>query len=105
MAQHLIQGAYTALVTPFTIDGDVDWLGLDKLIAYQIAQGIDGIVACGTTGESPTLNPAEHEQIIETVVKHGRGKVHVMAGIGSNDTADVIHRTERARAALCTARA
>ncbi len=95
---HLIEGAYTALVTPFTIDGDVDWLGLDKLVAYQIALGIDGIVACGTTGESPTLNAVEHEQIIETVVKHGRGKVHVMAGIGSNDTAEVIRRAEHARA-------
>jgi 4-hydroxy-tetrahydrodipicolinate synthase len=92
-----MQGAYTALVTPFTMDGEVDWIGLDKLIAYQIHQGIDGILACGTTGESPTLDETEHRQVIEAVVKQGRGQVHVMAGIGSNSTASAIHHAEHAR--------
>jgi 4-hydroxy-tetrahydrodipicolinate synthase len=99
MVQHGMQGAYTALLTPFTADGDVDWRGLDKLLAYQITQGIDGILACGTTGESPTLDEAEHAQVIEAAVKQGRGNVHVMAGVGSNNTADAIHRAEHARIA------
>ncbi len=98
MAQHLMQGAYTALVTPFTADGEVDWLGLDKLIAYQITQGIDGILACGTTGESPTLDETEHDQVIEAAGKQGKGKVHIMAGIGSNNTAHVIHSAKHAKA-------
>lgn len=71
-------------------------MGLDKLIAYQINQGIDGILACGTTGESPTLDETEHSQVIEAAVKQGRGKVHVMAGIGSNNTATAIHHAEHA---------
>ncbi len=98
MAQHRMQGAYTALITPFTMDGDVDWMGLDKLIAYQITQGIDGILACGTTGESPTLDETEHGQLIEAAVKQGSGKVHVMAGVGSNNTAASIHHAEHAKA-------
>ena len=98
MAQHLMQGAYTALITPFRADGDVDWLGLDRLLAYQIAQGIDGILACGTTGESPTLDEGEHAHVIEAAVKQGRDQVHVMAGIGSNNTAMAIHHARHARA-------
>ncbi len=93
----LIQGAYTAIITPFTAGGEVDWLGLDQLIAYQIAQGINGIVACGTTGESPTLSWTEHEQVIEAAVKQSNGQVHVMAGIGSNSTAEAIHGAEHAK--------
>lgn len=97
MAQYRMQGAYTALITPFTADGDVDWMGLDKLLAYQISQGIDGVLACGTTGESPTLDETEHRQVIEAAVKQGRGEVHVMAGIGSNNTASAIHHAEHAK--------
>ncbi len=97
MTSYRMQGAFTALVTPFTVDGDVDWMGLDKLIAYQIAQGIDGIVACGTTAESPTLDDTEHGQVIEAVVKQGQGKIHVMADIGSNNTASSIHHAKHAR--------
>lgn len=99
MVQHRIQGAYTALVTPFTADGDVDWMGLDKLLAYQITQGINGILACGTTGESPTLDETEHGQVIEAAVKQSQGQVHIMAGIGSNNTATSIHHAEHAQAA------
>jgi 4-hydroxy-tetrahydrodipicolinate synthase len=92
-----MQGAYTALITPFTADGEVDWMGLDKLLAYQITQGIDGILACGTTGESPTLDETEHRQVIEAAVKQGRGQAHIMAGIGSNNTALSIHHAEHAK--------
>ena len=82
VSQLLFQGAYTALITPFTADGEVDWMGLDRLIAYQIDQGIDGILACGTTGESPTLSREEHCQVIELCVTVADRRVPVIAGAG-----------------------
>ncbi|ETX05137.1 4-hydroxy-tetrahydrodipicolinate synthase [Candidatus Entotheonella palauensis] len=98
MVQHnLIQGAYTALVTPMTAAGAVDWAGLEQLVAYQLAQGIDGILACGTTGESPTLTPDEHDRVIERVVQQAGGTAHVMAGVGTNNTATAVHRAQHAR--------
>ena len=80
-----LEGAYTALVTPMRGDGiDVEALG--RLVEDQIAGGIDGLVPCGTTGESPTLSHAEHLQVVEIVVKAARGRVPVLAGAGSNST-------------------
>ncbi len=95
--QPVVRGAYTAIVTPFNDNGTVDWEGLDQLVAYQVAQGIEGIVGCGTTGESPTLSPADHAGVIETVVKQANGKVHVMAGVGSNHTAAAIEYAQHAQ--------
>lgn len=95
-SQDRIEGAFTALVTPFTVDRAVDWAGLERLVAYQVEQGIDGILACGTTGESPTLDMDEHSKVIEAVIKAADGKTHVMAGIGSNDTATAIHHAHHA---------
>ena len=98
MAQHHgIQGAYTALVTPFTAEGAVDWGELEQLIAYQLVQGIDGILACGTTGESPTLTGDEHARVIQTAVEQSQDTVHVMAGVGSNNTAIAIHSAQHAK--------
>jgi len=81
-----------ALITPFS-DGDIDFKTLDELIAFQLESGIDAIVPVGTTGESPTLSHAEHKQVIEHVVKKVAGEVPVIAGAGSNSTAEAIELT------------
>lgn len=85
----MFAGAMVALVTPFS-DGEVDFETLDELIAFQLDSGIDGIVPVGTTGESPTLSHAEHKKVIERVVKTVSGQVPVIAGAGSNSTAEAI---------------
>ena len=88
-------GCYTALITPFSADAvDVD--GLNTLIDFQTANGITGIVAVGTTGESPTLNWKEHNQVIQTVVKQTRGKCKCIAGVGSNNTRESLSGTQHA---------
>ena len=85
----MFTGAFVALVTPFQ-DGEVDWRTLDELVDFQLESGIDGIVPVGTTGESPTLSHDEHKKVIERVVKAAGGKVPVIAGAGSNSTAEAI---------------
>jgi 4-hydroxy-tetrahydrodipicolinate synthase len=85
----MFTGAMVALITPFS-EGDIDFKTLDELIAFQLKSGIDGIVPVGTTGESPTLSHAEHKQVIERVVKAVAGEVPVIAGAGSNSTAEAI---------------
>jgi 4-hydroxy-tetrahydrodipicolinate synthase len=93
----MFQGAFTALITPFTRDGKVDERALRKLVDFQIEGGIDGLVPVGTTGESPTLSPEETEQVIRIVVEQARGRVPVIAGTGSNSTEKAIHMTEKAK--------
>ena len=85
----MFAGAMTALITPFR-DGQVDFETLDELIEFQIEGGIDGIAPVGTTGESPTLSHDEHKKVIERVVKTVAGQVPVIAGAGSNSTAEAI---------------
>lgn len=85
----MFHGAMTALVTPFQ-DGDVDYQTLDELLDFQLENGIDAIVPVGTTGESPTLDFDEHEKVIERVVKTAAGAIPVIAGAGSNSTAEAI---------------
>jgi len=89
----MFTGAMVALVTPFQ-EGEIDFQTLDELIDFQLAGGIDGIVPVGTTGESPTLSHEEHKQVIERVVKAVGGQVPVIAGAGSNSTAEAIELTE-----------
>jgi len=89
----MFTGAMVALVTPFQ-EGEIDWQTLDELIEFQLEGGIDGIVPVGTTGESSTLSPEEHKQVIERVVKTVGGQVPVIAGAGSNSTAEAIEYTE-----------
>ncbi|MCL2067351.1 MAG: 4-hydroxy-tetrahydrodipicolinate synthase [Treponema sp.] len=91
------RGAYTALVTPMKDSGEVDYEGFRKLIAFQIAEGIDGIVPLGTTGENPTLDEGEEDILIEIAVDEARGKVPVVVGTGSNDTKHMVMYTERAK--------
>ncbi|HUU16148.1 MAG TPA: 4-hydroxy-tetrahydrodipicolinate synthase [Sedimentisphaerales bacterium] len=89
----MFTGAMVALVTPFQ-EGEIDFQTLDELIEFQLENGIDGIVPVGTTGECPTLSPEEHKQVIERVVQAVGGQVPVIAGAGSNSTAEAIEYTE-----------
>ena len=90
-------GCHVPLITPFKDDYSVDWDGLRRLVNYFIEEEkCDGLVPCGTTGESPTLTNEEHDKVIEVVVKEARGRVPVMAGTGSNSTAEAIERTKHA---------
>lgn len=91
-----VRGIYTALVTPFR-DGSVDEDALKRLVEFQVREGIDGIVPCGTTGEASTLSYEEHERVIELTVKWVAGKVPVIAGTGSNSTKETIELTEIAK--------
>jgi 4-hydroxy-tetrahydrodipicolinate synthase len=98
-----LRGALTALVTPFAADGSVDEAAFRRLARWQILAGIDGLVPCGTTGESPTLSAAERERLIELTVevaaeRPSRERVAVVAGTGTNDTAATIAATRRAAA-------
>jgi 4-hydroxy-tetrahydrodipicolinate synthase len=92
----MFTGAMVALITPFQ-DGEIDFRTLDELIDFQLENGIDGIVPIGTTGECPTLSHDEHKQVIERVVKTVGGQVPVIAGAGSNSTAEAIELTEFAK--------
>jgi 4-hydroxy-tetrahydrodipicolinate synthase len=94
----MFRGAYTALVTPFK-NGKVDYAALEALIENQISKGIDGLVPCGTTGESPTLNEKEHGEVIAFTVKTVHKRVPVIAGTGSNSTAEAIELTRHAKQA------
>lgn len=91
-----LTGTGTALVTPFT-GGQVDRAALARLVETQIEAGVDFLVPCGTTGESPTLNDAERAQVVETTVQTARGRVPVVAGTGTYDTHHSIHLTQEAR--------
>ena len=85
----MFRGALTALVTPMR-DGRVDEPAIEKLVDEQIKAGIDGLVPCGTTGESPSLSHAEHIAVVEVVVRAAAGRVPVLAGAGSNSTREAI---------------
>jgi 4-hydroxy-tetrahydrodipicolinate synthase len=92
----MFSGAISALITPFR-DGAVDETALRDLVEWQISSGVDGLVPCGSTGESATLSHAEHEQVIRVVVEQARRRVPVIAGTGSNSTAEAIRLTTYAR--------
>ncbi|MBI4718231.1 MAG: 4-hydroxy-tetrahydrodipicolinate synthase [Planctomycetes bacterium] len=88
----------TALVTPFH-DGDIDWPRVDMLVDRQIEGGTDWLVPCGTTGEAPTLTADEHHQLLEAVLTRAAGRRPVMAGTGTNSTAETVRRTRLAQEA------
>jgi 4-hydroxy-tetrahydrodipicolinate synthase len=90
------KGSITALITPFK-DGKVDVPAFRKLVEWQIDQGTHGLVPCGTTGESPTLSHEEHRQVIELCIEAAAGRVPVIAGTGSNSTAEAIELTRHAK--------
>jgi 4-hydroxy-tetrahydrodipicolinate synthase len=96
----MFSGVYTAIITPFK-NGRVDYEAFGALIESQYKNGINGIVPCGTTGESPTLSYEEHEEVIEFAVKAAKGRMKVLAGTGSNSTDEAIHFTQFAKKAGC----
>jgi 4-hydroxy-tetrahydrodipicolinate synthase len=95
----MFKGSYTALVTPLLVDGSIDYDGLEKLIEFQIDNGIQGVLAVGTTGESPTLNWEEHNQMVERTCRQAKGRCLAIAGTGSNSTRETLLGTEHAAAA------
>lgn len=86
----MFQGSLPAMVTPLTDKGAVDWSALEQLVDWLIAEGSNGLVPVGTTGESPTLTHDEHREVVEAVVRHAAGRVPVIAGAGSNNTQEAI---------------
>jgi 4-hydroxy-tetrahydrodipicolinate synthase len=98
MGTVMFEGVYTALITPFR-NGGIDYDALEKLVAFQITNGIDGIVPMGTTGESPTVSFEEHKEFIRRVVKLVGGRVKVIAGTGANSTDEAIWLSREAEEA------
>lgn len=96
MKKTIFEGAATALITPFDKSGKIDYKKFAELVEFQIAEGINALVVCGTTGEASTLTDDEHKDAIEFVVKQVNGRVPVIAGTGSNDTDYAIWLTQHA---------
>lgn len=94
----MFRGSMPALVTPFK-EGQLDLETLKKLVDWHVEQGSNGLVPVGTTGESPTLSHEEHDLVVETVVKQAAGRLPVIAGAGSNNTAETVRLVEAAKAA------
>lgn len=92
----MITGSLVALVTPMDAEGRIDWECLDKLVEYHIDAGTSAIVAVGTTGESSTLDPDEHIDVIRRVVKRANGRIPIIAGTGGNSTHEAVDLTREA---------
>ena len=92
----MFSGSYVAIVTPFK-NNEVDYEKIKELVKFHIENKTDGIVPCGTTGESSTLSHEEHESVIETVIKSANKKIKVIAGTGSNNTAEALRLTQFAK--------
>src|SRR5438093_7079150 len=98
-AKTSFRGSFTALVTPFSKDGALDEKAFRALVAWQIAEGTNGLVPVGTTGESPTLSHEEHRQVVGWCIAQAKGRVPVIAGAGSNCTAEAIELARHAEKA------
>ena len=99
----MITGSLVAIVTPMLEDGRLDIARFRKLIDWHVAEGTDGIVVVGTTGESPTVDFDEHKELIRIAVEHAQGRIPVIAGTGGNSTSEAIELTESAKKAGATA--
>ena len=95
----MLEGTFTAIVTPFSRDGSVDYERFGDLIEMQVAGGVTGIVPVGTTGESPTLSHDEHHKVIEFAIQTVNKRVKIIAGTGANSTSEAIELTQHAKAA------
>ena len=93
----MITGSLVALITPMTNNGDIDWQALEKLVQFHLQEGSHGIVAVGTTGESATLDVAEHCKVIQRIVDQVSGQIPVIAGTGANSTVEAIELTKSAK--------
>ena len=98
-----LKGSFVAIVTPMHDDGRIDLARFKSLIDFHIAEGTDGIVVVGTTGESPTVNFDEHKDLIRKAVEYAAGRLPIVAGTGANSTAEAIELTQSAKAAGATA--
>jgi 4-hydroxy-tetrahydrodipicolinate synthase len=94
-----ISGSIVAIVTPMHEDGSLDLPGMRRLVDFHVQEGTDAIVVVGTTGESPTVNVEEHQELIRTVVAQAGGRIPVVAGTGANSTAEAVELTKFAKAA------
>lgn len=92
----MFRGVGTALITPFTENGSLDERALERFVDWQITEGVNFLVPCGTTGENPTLSPEEHRRVVELTVKAANGRVPVLAGAGSNATPRAVALAEEA---------
>ena len=99
----MITGSLVAIVTPMLEDGALDLDSFKRLIDWHVAEGTDGIVVVGTTGESPTVDFDEHKELIRVAVEHAKGRIPIVAGTGGNSTAEAIELTESAKHAGATA--
>lgn len=99
----MITGSLVAIVTPMKPDGAIDLAHFRSLIDWHVAEGTDGIVVVGTTGESPTVDFDEHKDLIRVAVEHAKGRIPIIAGTGGNSTAEAIELTESAKKAGATA--
>ena len=99
----MITGSLVAIVTPMQEDGRLDMARFRALIDWHVAEGTDGIVVVGTTGESPTVDFDEHKELIRVAVDHAKGRIPIVAGTGGNSTAEAIELTESAKRAGATA--
>jgi 4-hydroxy-tetrahydrodipicolinate synthase len=95
----MITGSIVAIVTPMHEDGSLDWVAFRALIDFHIAEGSDGIVVVGTTGESPTVDVEEHEALIQVAVEHAAGRIPIIAGTGANSTKEAIELASFSRRA------
>ncbi len=95
----MFRGSMVALITPMRADGSVDEKAFQDLVEWQIAEGTEGLIPVGTTGESPTLSHAEHKRVVEMCIEAAKGRVPVMAGAGSNSTAEAIDFAQHAKKA------
>ncbi|MBR0656709.1 4-hydroxy-tetrahydrodipicolinate synthase [Plastoroseomonas arctica] len=95
----MLKGSMVALITPMQRDGAIDKRAFADLVAWQIAEGTEGLIAVGTTGESPTLDHEEHNQVVEMCIEAAGGRVPVIAGTGSNSTAEAVALSRHAKAA------
>ena len=92
----VFKGSVVAIVTPFNQDGSIDFNSLKQLVEWHIESGTSGILPCGTTGESPTLSHDEHDLVVESVIKFVNKRIPVLAGAGSNSTAEALRLTRHA---------
>ncbi len=95
MSRTTWQGSFVALITPFR-NGNMDAAALEKMVEFHVANGTNGLVPCGSTGESATLSPEEHEEVIRLVIRVAKKRLPVLAGTGSNNTAEAVALTKAA---------
>ena len=96
MKKTIFKGSGVALVTPMTQDGEINYNELERLIEFQISNGTDAIISCGTTGESATLSEQEHKDVLDFTVKKVNGRIPVIAGTGSNNTETALKKSLQA---------